>query len=323
MIMDSQAEEDKPHVEVPEEDASPISEEKMDGLVAYSQTLAIGPALPITGVKRYREPPRKFLTRNRIPFTSEKFDLVGYASKVLRGSSLIYVRHIFKCEFVSTAAGTDFKERWQDANVGYQDKLRQILPRPAIGLIRLVWPSAEGQVHHIIPYLVNGPPERKTIWFLEQYDTTFWWLFNENVRKWHEVVGEAMIGPGNNYIRAYVPAASAISGGTQIKYTSGVAKGLQGYAMDLQKTKEGISAETCVPWSMVILKYIMDPKTIGVDEPQLVLETVNQEDFNKMYETLNNKRDDVLTWVQGTIAGGKRRTRRRRQTRRKTKRSRK
>jgi hypothetical protein len=74
---------------------------------------------------------------------------------------------------------------------------------------------------------------------------------------------------------------------------------------------------------MVILKYIMDPKTIGVDEPQLVLETVNQEDFNKMYETLNNNRDDVLKWVQGTIAGGKRRTRRRRQTRRKTKRSRK
>lgn len=325
MIMDSQTEGDKPVVELPEEVVSPISEGEVDALAADSQTLTVGPAPPITGVKRYREDPRKFLTRNRIPFTSEKFDLVSYAGKVLRGSSRLYVRYIFKCEFVSTDGSklaTDFKDRWQGENVGYQEKLREIRG-PAFGLIRLVWPSSEGQVHHIIPYLVNGPPEGKTIWFLEQYDTTFWWLFNERVRQWHEVVGEAMLGKGHNYIRAYVPAASAISGGDRIKYTSGVAKGLQGYAMDLQKSNKGKSAETCVPWSMVILKYIMDPITIGVKEPQLVLETVKQEDFNKMYRILNDKRDDILMWVQGTIAGGKRRTRRRRQTRRKTKRSRK
>jgi len=319
--MDSQAEEDKPFVEVPKEVVSPISEGELDALAADSKTLTVGPAPPITGVKRSR----KFLTRNRIPFTSEKFNLVHYAGTVL-GSSRLYVRYIFRCEFVSTDGSklaTDFKDEWQGANVGYQEKLHEI-PGPAFGLIRLVWPSSEGQVHHIIPYLVNGPPEGKTIWFLEQYDTTFWWLFNERVRKWHEVVGEAMIGKGHNYIRAYIPAASAISGGKHITYASGVAKGLQGYDMDLQKSNTGESAETCVPWSMVILKYIMDPTTIGVKEPQLVLETVKQEDFNKMYRILNDKRDDILMWVQGTIAGGKRRThRRRRQTRRKTKRSRK
>jgi len=324
--MDSQVQGDKPVVELPEEAVSPISKGEVDALAADSQTLVVGPAPPITGVKRYREPPRKFLTRNRIPFTSEKFDLVSYAGNVLRGSSRLYVRYIFKCEFVSTDGSklaTDFKDQWQDANVGYQEKLHEI-PGPAFGLIRLVWPSSKGQVHHIIPYLVNGPPEGKTIWFLEQYDTTFWWLFNERVGKWHEVVGEAMIGKGHNYIRAYLPAASAISGGKHIKYASGGAKGLQGYDMDLQKSNKGKSAETCVPWSMVILKYIMDPITIGVKEPQLALETVKQEDFNKMYRILNDNRDDVLTWVQGTIAGGKRRThRRRRQTRRKTKRSRK
>ena len=76
---------------------------------------------------------------------------------------------------------------------------------------------------------------------------------------------------------------------------------------------------------MVILKYIMDPKSVGVDNPKLSLETLKQEDFNEMYRKLNAIRDTVLMWVQDTVRGGKRRKthRRRRQTRRKTKRSRK
>ena len=368
--MDSQVEGDKPVVKVPEEGASPIPEGEVDIVAADSQSLAIGPipapppAPPVTGVKRYREEPRKFLTRNRIPFTSEKFDLVRYVEKVLRGSSQIYVPYIFRCEFVcndGTGYPTDFKKgpgayshngkefdelyKYADALEGYNDKLYKIRGfelKPAFGLIRLVWPSPKGPVHHIIPYLVNTQPGAtpdkpvQTIWFLEQYDTTFWWLFNKGVRDWHNELGEAMIGQGHSYIRAYndaaaeVALAEAIATGKdrsklQIEYTQGAIKDIKGYAMDLQRSSNGTSAETCVPWSMVILKYIMDPLTIGVKGHQLDPKTANQENFNEMYQILNAKRDDVLKWVMGTISGGNRRKthRRRRQTRRKTKRSRK
>ena len=301
-------------------------------------------ALAISPTIIYTEPPRKFLTRpakGRVPFTSDKFDIVGYVNKVLDGTSQIYVRYILRCEFVckdDTGYPTDFKEgpvaadddADDDAGAvkGYHDELARGV-KPAIGLIRLVWPSpAKGTlVHHIIPYFMNnaGPDGKRTIWFLEQYDTTFWWLFNERVRNWHIVLGQAMIGEGHNYIRAYVPAADAISRGKKIKYASGVAKDFTGYAMDLQRGSNGKSSETCVPWSMVILKYITNPKSVGVNKDQLVLETLKQEDFNEMYRILNAGRDTVLMWVQDTVRGGKRRKthRRRRQTRRKTKRSRK
>lgn len=349
--MDSQVEVGKPVVEVPEEGASPIPEGEVDIVAADSQSLAIGPipppppAPPVTGVKRYREEPRKFLTRNRIPFTSEKFDLVRYVEKVLRGSSQIYVPYTFRCEFIATKGSTlptNFADDWNGVNIGYHLKLNVILgadgSRPAFGLLRLVWPSSNGKkVHHIIPYLINnaGPDDNSTIWFLEQYDTTFWWLCNKGIRDWHKVVGRAMIGDGN-YIRAYNDAAAevalveAIATGKdrsklQIEYTQGAIKDIKGYAMDLQRSSNGTSAETCVPWSMVILKYIMDPLTIGVKGHQLDPKTANQENFNEMYQILNAKRDDVLKWVMGTISGGNRRKthRRRRQTRRKTKRSRK
>ena len=312
-------------------------------------------ALAISPITVPRPSPRKFLTRpakGRVPFTSDKFDIVGYVNKVLDGTSQIYVQYILRCEFVckdDTGYPTDFKEgpgapfvnekefetlyEYADAVKGYHDELDSLDPRgvkPAIGLIRLVWPSPAKDgtlVHHIIPYFMNnaGPDGKRTIWFLEQYDTTFWWLFNERVRNWHIVLGQAMIGEGHNYIRAYVPAADAISRGKKIKYASGVAKDFTGYAMDLQRGSNGKSSETCVPWSMVILKYITNPKSVGVDKDQLVLETLKQEDFNEMYRILNAGRDTVLMWVQDTVRGGKRRKthRRRRQTRRKTKRSRK
>ena len=310
-------------------------------------------ALVIRPTIIYTEPPRKFLTRpakGRVPFTSDKFDIVEYVNNVLKGTSQIYVRYILRCEFVckdDTGYPTDFKEgpgaypliekkfdtlyEYADAPGGYHDELDSLDPdgvNPAIGLIRLVWPSPAKDgtlVHHIIPYFMNnaGPDGNRTIWFLEQYDTTFWWLFNERVRNWHIVLGQAMIGEGHNYIRAYVPAAKAIS--KQIRYTSGVAKDFTGYAMDLQRSSDGKSSETCIPWSMVILKYIANPKSVGVNKDQLVLETLKQEDFNEMYRNLNAMRDTVLMWVQDTVRGGKRRKthRRRRQTRRKTKRSRK
>ena len=341
----------KPVVDV-EDDlyGPPPTLEEQTLLAKKIEALAIRPTII------YTEPPRKFLTRpakGRVPFTSDKFDIATYVSGVLKGSSHIYVPQIFRCEFVcndGTGYPTDFKDGLDAyANGVYADKLDKIrIPEgakfdawgryhgpfnPAFGLIRLVWPSPKGPVHHIIPYLVNTQPGAKpgelvpTIWFLEQYDTTFWWLFNERVRNWHNELGEAMIGQGHSYIRAYVPAAEVISGKKQITYTKGVAKGLAGYDIDLQRGSNGISSETCVPWSMVILKYIMDPKSVGVDNPKLSLDTLKQEDFNEMYRTLNSdaNRDTVLGWVQDTVRGGKRRKthRRRRQTRRKTKRSRK
>ena len=329
--MDSQTVEEKPVVDPPDQGASPIPEGEVDIVAADSQTLAIGPAPPITGKKRPREQPRKVLIRNRIPFTSEKFNLVRYASKVLFGSSQIYVGYIFKCVFVCKDArgyATHFRhptpeDMLKEDNRDYAGILEEVRKegRPVFGLLRLVWPSpTQKEIHHIIPYFVNGPKAKPTIWFLEQYDTTFWWLFNKEIRNWHEFVGKAMIGEGT-YIRAYVGAAVKLLSEKR-KYTAGVAEGLEGYAMDLQRSYKEVSAETCVPWSMVMLKYIADPKTIGVDKPQLVLETTGQDDFNEMYKILNDKRDSVLMWVQGTVAGGKRRTRRRRrQTRRKTKRS--
>ena len=349
--MDSQNENLKPVV-AKEDDlyGPPPTLEEQNILAENIKALAIRPTII------YPEPPRKFLTRpakGRVPFTSDKFDIATYVFGVLKGSSHIYVPQIFRCEFVcndGTGYPTDFKKgpgayshngkefdelyKYADALEGYNDKLYKIRGfelKPAFGLIRLVWPSPKGPVHHIIPYLVNTQPGAtpdkpvQTIWFLEQYDTTFWWLFNERVRNWHNELGEAMIGQGHSYIRAYVPAAEVISGKKQITYTSGVAKGFAGYAMDLQRSSNGTSAETCVPWSMVILSYIMDPFTIGVKGHQLDPKTANQENFNEMYQILNAKRDDVLKWVMGTISGGNRRKthRRRRQTRRKTKRSRK
>lgn len=379
--MDSQAEGEKPVVEPPNDDVSPMSENVLKDIVEDSQTLVIGPppeapppppppppppAPPpapapgpplINRVKRpvenplegFREQPRKVLIRNRIPFTSEKFNLVGYASKVLYGAEQIYVPYTFRCDFVckdkrgyaTRGYATHFlttdshptpEAMLKEDNSEYPGILKKVRKegRPVFGLLRLVWPSpTHKEIHHIIPYFVNGPKAKPTIWFLEQYDTTFWWLFNGNKenpnvapRNWHNVVGKAMIGEGK-YIRAYVEAAAKL--GEKRTYKDGVAVGLEGYLTDLQRSSKGVSAETCVPWSMVILKYLMDPKTIGVDKPRLDLETTGQDKFDEMYGILNDKRDSVLMWVQGTVAGGKRRTRRRRrrQTGRKSKRSRK
>jgi hypothetical protein len=346
--MDSQAQGDKPVVDAevplePGEADSPISEGELNILAneVKELTAEVLAPTPPAGKKRYREPERKFLTRpanGRFPFTSEKFDLVRYANKVLYGYSRIYVGYIFKCVFVCNdkrGYATHFryltpKDMLDKDNSGYTKRFEEVRKegRPVFGLLRLVWPSpTQKEIHHIIPYFVNGSKDKPTIWFLEQYDTTFWWLFNKNEenpdvapRNWHNVVGKAMIGEGT-YIRAYVGAAAKLS--EKRTYKDGVAKGLEGYAMDLQRYGEE-SAETCVPWSMVMLKYIADPKTIGVDKPQLHLETMGQVEFDEMYKILNGRRDTVLKWVEGTVAGGKRRTRRRRrQTRRKTKRSRK
>ena len=278
----------------------------------------------------------------RIPTTSDKFNLGDHALTILEGSGREYVRFIFVCKFVcndDTGFPTDFAPGWDAAKGFYRDALNEVRrpkghvgdPKPVIGLMRFVWPSPTNpaeEINHIIPYLINDIGKgaaKQTVWFLEQYDTTFWWLFNERVRIWDQVVGEAMIGVGT-FIRAYVPAAAALSE-TQ-RYTSGPKMGLTGYTMDLQKTGEGkdaVSKETCIPWSMVILKYIMNPKSVGIRGDPVALETMGYEYFETMYKDLYTRRENALTWVEGKVWTGKGRKthRRRRQTRRKTKRSRK
>jgi hypothetical protein len=169
---------------------------------------------------------------------------------------------------------------------------------------------------------MTGTEATPTVWFLEQYDTTFWWLYKNP--DWHKAVADSMF-KGAVGVRAYVEAADKITNGNRIKYRD--IPGITGNSVDLQKTSRNESAETCVPWSLVILKYLLNPQSIGLDSSLRItnLATANPADFNTMYEVLYRNRDDMLKWVQGLIYhyGGKRRTRRRRQTRRKTKRSRK
>lgn len=181
----------------------------------------------------------------------------------------------------------------------------------------MVLPSG---AHHIVPYLINNNPEgNTTIWFLEQYDTTFWWLYKNP--DWYITVATRMVG-GAVGIRAYVEAADKITKGKRIKYRD--IPDITGNSVDLQKDSSGKSAETCVFLALILLKYILDPATIGMNHAEPIsLEEANQEKLNQMYADVNDARDDITKWVQGRIAGGKRRTRRRRQTRRKTKRSRK
>ena len=183
----------------------------------------------------------------------------------------------------------------------------------------MVLPSG---AHHIVPYLINGTGHTPTIWFLEQYDTTFWWLYKNP--DWYKTVANNMIKDAVG-VRAYVAAADKITNNKRIKYRD--IPDITGNSVDLQKDSSDTSAETCVPWALVILKYLVEPGSVGLDGKLRIrnLGEVTQDDFNTMYEVLNINRDYMLMWVRGTIhhKGGKRRTRRRRQTRRKTKRSRK
>lgn len=271
--------------------------------------------------------PAFFPVRNRIPFTSSKFKLLDYANIVL-GYPPQFVRYVYRCTF-SVGDDNFARELEADDNDGFAAALTTARTnedgtiRPAFGVLRTVFPPGESKrTNHIIPYLINntGPEGKPTIWFLEQYDTTFWWLFN--IPNWHEVVGARMIGPGNNYIRAYIEGAKEVGGNKRISF--GTRKG--GYSLDLQRNSKGISAKSCVPWSMVILKYLLNSKSVGVTHYfKTDLAQIGQKELTKMYERLNDERNEILNWVQGKIhfGGGKRRTRRRRQTRRKTKRSRK
>jgi hypothetical protein len=266
-----------------------------------------------------RDPPTRWASR--VPTTSPKFDLLRYANKLLKSNHQL-IQFVYKCEFRGNGGEFLVKEDGYNANFRKSyDLARNPHGRiqPVFGLLRLVLPSG---AHHIVPYLMTGTEATPTVWFLEQYDTTFWWLYKNP--DWHKAVADSMF-KGAVGVRAYVEAADKITNGNRIKYTD--IPGITGNSVDLQKTTENKSAETCVPWSLVILKYLLNPQSIGLDSSLRItnLATANPADFNTMYEVLYRKRDDMLKWVQGVIYhyGGKRRTRRRRQTRRKTKRSRK
>jgi hypothetical protein len=270
-----------------------------------------------------RDPPTRWASR--VPTTSPKFDLLRYANKLLKSNHQL-IQFVYKCEFRGKGGEFLVKEGGYNANFRKSyDVARNPHGRiqPVFGLLRLVFPSNKNpETHHIVPYLMTGTEATPTVWFLEQYDTTFWWLYKNP--DWHKAVADSMF-KGAVGVRAYVEAADKITNGNRIKYRD--IPGITGNSVDLQKTSRNESAETCVPWSLVILKYLLNPQSIGLDSSLRItnLATANPADFNTMYEVLYRNRDDMLKWVQGLIYhyGGKRRTRRRRQTRRKTKRSRK
>ena len=278
-------------------------------------------AAPVAAApQRFARPPTRWTSR--VPTTSPRFDLLRYANKLVKTDNQL-IQFVYKCEFRGN--GGEFLVQEDGTNSSFLTQYNTaIKPRgrfqPVFGLLRMVLPSG---AHHIVPYLINGTGHTTpTIWFLEQYDTTFWWLYKNP--GWYTTVANNMIKDAVG-VRAYVAAADKITKDKRIKYRD--IPDITGNSVDLQKDSTGTSAETCVPWALVILKYLVEPGSVGLDGDLRIrnLGEVTQDDFNTMYEVLNRNRDDMLKWVRGIIRhqGGKRRTRRRRQTRRKTKRSRK
>ncbi len=324
MIGDSQQADIKPTVEEEENDdlyAVPLdtaakvtdTEAKKDENFKFEEK----PQAPVAAAPQ--DPPTRWTSR--VPTTSPRFELLKYANKLVKTDNQL-IQFIYKCEF--RGKGGEFLVQEDGTNSSFLKSYNAaIKPRgrfqPVFGLLRMVLPSG---AHHIVPYLINGTEHTPTIWFLEQYDTTFWWLYKNP--DWYKTVANNMIKDAVG-VRAYVAAADKITKDKRIKYRD--IPDITGNSVDLQKDSTGTSAETCVPWALVILKYLVEPGSVGLDGKLRIrnLGEVTQDDFNTMYEVLNRNRDDMLKWVRGIIRhqGGKRRTRRRRQTRRKTKRSRK
>ena len=324
-IGDSQQADIKPPVDlefgepVHNEEALGVALEKFE--ISEEKRIKLSPPL---APPKFIRPSRYFLLRGRVPSTSPRFDLIKYANKVIGSDRREqFIDSVYICKFSGEGGAVLEPEDPRDrANFGRTyHRARNGRPgkegRPVFGLLRMVLPSG---AHHIVPYLINNNPEgNTTIWLLEQYDTTFWWLYKNP--DWYKTVATRMVG-GAVGIRAYVEAADKITKGKRIKYRD--IPDITGNSVDLQKDSSGKSAETCVFLALILLKYILDPATIGMNHAEPIsLEGANQEKLNQMYADVNDARDDITKWVQGRIAGGKRRTRRRRQTRRKTKRSRK
>lgn len=326
-IGDSQQDNIKPTVEeeenddlydVPPDTAAKVTdtEAKKDENFKFEEK----PQAPVAAAPQsFDRPPTRW--SSRVPTTSPKFELLKYANKLVKTDNQL-IQFVYKCEF--RGKGGEILVPEDGTNSSFLTRYNTAInPRgrfqPVFGLLRMVLPSG---AHHIVPYLINGTGHTPTIWFLEQYDTTFWWLYKNP--DWYKTVANNMIKDAVG-VRAYVAAADKITKDKRIKYRD--IPDITGNSVDLQKDSSDTSAETCVPWALVILKYLVEPRSIGLDGDLKIrnLGGVTQDDFNTMYEVLNINRDYMLMWVRGTIhhKGGKRRTRRRRQTRRKTKRSRK